>query len=1054
VYASSNAQYPAVYNFGGTLKNNLATRQQMYMPLDHITRNGGSILSMSNTPELSGEGKDLTVPKNSYYYANGGSMEKPWLNNLYPDGGGLFKRWRDRLKQQPEPATPAAIPTNTQTQVVDANGNVTNQYTKIPFMGFEQEIDPATGQATVTYPLNSAEAGFIGQEMNKEGEVLKPYDLLQAEMQVSANPSIRQKLRRLSDSAIAIGRTMKEFNNGKAIAPTDYTEKGLKNFISNVKENKEEIVRDRNDQNSYAKAKEEYAKGNMTSDEFNTQFRENDWGRFDVIWEATPEEKQQLENSWYGQKDAAGRRNYMMDMRNVPEYAQEAVRYITAAATGGASMGPGGLFGSGLNAANFGRLANLNAKANPISWLPKIPNQYIPNNVLGNALRFFNTPAGQVIGAAGTIYGGYDAATNNFPNAYKSFEQGNYGDATANTFLGLFNSLPFAIEGVNALKGVKSAAGAAKGLTGEAKAATAAEGTIDDAARLVSGETPVAASPAGTPQINVGGPTVATATLNETPLRSSLTAEELATVKKVLPTDTNYNEAVAAIRAAEQAGENTYIKDVTGPLEYKTAYSDIDLEKAAQMQTAAFEEAKQIALKWGIKNPDEFARLNTEWSKIGEQIGQIGMEEARAELARERAEGLLINKWLSDQGYNAPEISQNLLLPQGDPLQIKAVELFKLASQEVRQDPNLIKLLETADKLTKQKEALITSKTQLQALIEDQIDPTVAKKIEDIFKYAGNPIEQFNPANTKNMTEASLVRMDPNTQGFKNLQQDTQDYVNSVRGSIGGTRMNNGDTFTLGSQANYPEIISYQTQYQPPRSWKDPSTWFKKPPVQTETKYLQGFTEDLIGTQRIKDVGVHETGHDIQAFRRWIAQLQKNDPNFNYYTGHNENPLAAVFKTYLVEPKIVTEGTPVGNLGYTYETWRSGVGELHSDLMIARNRAVSNYINNYDYSIDEAIALVKQMELSGDENLFNFYLSVPDVAQHFKASAPYDIKKQLLQFLPAAAGAIFTGASLNSTDTKNTESVKGLKNGGYIALNNFSNNNIKKFPTFTNRFIK
>jgi hypothetical protein len=96
VYASSSAQYPAVYNFGGTLKNNLATRQQMYMPLDHITRNGGSILSMSNTPELSGEGKDLTVPDNAYYYANGGPMGKPWLNNLYPDGGGLFQKWRNR----------------------------------------------------------------------------------------------------------------------------------------------------------------------------------------------------------------------------------------------------------------------------------------------------------------------------------------------------------------------------------------------------------------------------------------------------------------------------------------------------------------------------------------------------------------------------------------------------------------------------------------------------------------------------------------------------------------------------------------------------------------------------------------------------------------------------------------------------------------------------------------------------------------------------------------------------------------------------------------------
>lgn len=78
VYASSPQQYPAVYNFGGTLGDNLSTRQPMYMPLDHITRTGGSILSMSNTPEMSGEGKDLV-------YANGGT-----LNNSYAGGGQIY----------------------------------------------------------------------------------------------------------------------------------------------------------------------------------------------------------------------------------------------------------------------------------------------------------------------------------------------------------------------------------------------------------------------------------------------------------------------------------------------------------------------------------------------------------------------------------------------------------------------------------------------------------------------------------------------------------------------------------------------------------------------------------------------------------------------------------------------------------------------------------------------------------------------------------------------------------------------------------------------------
>ena len=77
IYASSPQQYPGIYESGG----NLDDRQQMYMPLDHVTRNGGSILSMSNTPEMSGERKDLTYPKNSYAYNNGG--------HLYPDGGKI-----------------------------------------------------------------------------------------------------------------------------------------------------------------------------------------------------------------------------------------------------------------------------------------------------------------------------------------------------------------------------------------------------------------------------------------------------------------------------------------------------------------------------------------------------------------------------------------------------------------------------------------------------------------------------------------------------------------------------------------------------------------------------------------------------------------------------------------------------------------------------------------------------------------------------------------------------------------------------------------------------
>jgi hypothetical protein len=88
VYASSPAQYPAVYKYGGSFE---MPRQQMYMPLDNVERqggylleNGGSILSMSNTPQLEGEGKDLTYPDGAYVYSNGGVIK---TSHLFANGG-------------------------------------------------------------------------------------------------------------------------------------------------------------------------------------------------------------------------------------------------------------------------------------------------------------------------------------------------------------------------------------------------------------------------------------------------------------------------------------------------------------------------------------------------------------------------------------------------------------------------------------------------------------------------------------------------------------------------------------------------------------------------------------------------------------------------------------------------------------------------------------------------------------------------------------------------------------------------------------------------------
>lgn len=130
IYASSNAQYPALYKLGGninvvaggekhrvyikesptgvgegvkghvmvnhptmdkgqwdtidltakagakTVAEGIAATKKWHKENPNVYRQGGSVLSMSNTPQLQGEGKDLTYPDNAYIYRAGGDLIK------------------------------------------------------------------------------------------------------------------------------------------------------------------------------------------------------------------------------------------------------------------------------------------------------------------------------------------------------------------------------------------------------------------------------------------------------------------------------------------------------------------------------------------------------------------------------------------------------------------------------------------------------------------------------------------------------------------------------------------------------------------------------------------------------------------------------------------------------------------------------------------------------------------------------------------------------------------------------------------------------------------
>jgi hypothetical protein len=111
--------------------------------------------------------------------------------------------------------------------------------------------------------------------------------------------------------------------------------------------------------------------------------------------------------------------------------------------------------------------------------------------------------------------------------------------------------------------------------------------------------------------------------------------------------------------------------------------------------------------------------------------------------------------------------------------------------------------------------------------------------------------------------------------------------------------------------------------------------------------------------------------------------------------------------------------------------------------MAARAEVVSNYVKKNGMSIDEAVELVKKQEAEGDPFLFEYYLneSPSELRKHFKPDTPDQIKKQLIQILPAGiviAGTA-SGISMSGSGDGSTTNTQGYKLGGshknkYIGL--------------------
>jgi len=472
------------------------------------------------------------------------------------------------------------------------------------------------------------------------------------------------------------------------------------------------------------------------------------------------------------------------------------------------------------------------------------------------------------------------------------------------------------------------------------------------------------------------------------------------------------------------------------------------------LQKSEFDQATEFGTKWAVKDPvgyqkilddvadlqkrkstllqnnknieTDFTNMQLQW--VDDFIKEKNIGKTREQLIQEKVDMILKGEDTSnsawDQVWDASQQYQLEKLQQASP------EVQKMY-QDVTNLRNNVRRIDT--------QISTTSKDANQF-----IDPTFKEKVEIIYDATGKPMPS-NPGIVDINGRSSLVYGSEAEPSFLNLPVDDQQYLIENWNNIGGVRTGN-KTITLGSRPDEtvrflekPKLQWEQVPYERyPFSINDPKTWknaFKK----SETRYnskpieidpseinpIQIDKQSMIAPETVGGVQAHEVGHDLQKFYdSWIDSLQEYRPELEYYTGHNKNPLAKEFNEAMVNPTApVPNPMKPGATKQSTETWKSSVGELHSELMKARYTAAKHFMSQPyaegALTMDEAIAAVKKLEAQGDQALFDFYLDSGggNLTKHFKGETDDSIKKLLIQILPGVVPAAVVGAGMMSGES-------------------------------------
>ncbi len=479
----------------------------------------------------------------------------------------------------------------------------------------------------------------------------------------------------------------------------------------------------------------------------------------------------------------------------------------------------------------------------------------------------------------------------------------------------------------------------------------------------------------------------------------------------------------------------------------------LPLNRASQKQ--AFDDATAFSKEWVLgENVDKYDQLASARSSIEtvmpDVVVQRNLAEARyKDLSKkflDPNESKIIKakeEWLRRNGYD-PAIMSSI------PTDPKIFELLKdlrfgVHDDEIYRiigetDPNLSLDLQRVSNAQKKLDTLNNTLTQLhddakfiKGEFENlQVDPRFEDKVKTIYKEATPDGSFYRPINTgSNISELriesrpKLVYPDELEPSFMEMTQSDKDYIKKNLDRMNGSRTNSS-TFTLGSR---PQSKSYLAEATPIEGGQ---------PIYSDVTLF-----DMRTPEAAAGTNAHEIGHDFQKLFKgydtahapgdlknilegWIGLLQKYDKeDYGYYIPRDDNPIARLFKDALVDPVKKAPGSDE----HEYDTWLSGPGELHSDLMRARYELVK-ILQKQREALKQDTSLKATVEfLKDNEDYYLQWLSENDVInRHFKSTTDPDTKKLILKYLPMLVPAVGAGAAASMGN----ESLPENKYGGNI----------------------